>query len=211
MATRLKPFYTPEEYLELEVKADHKSEYLAGQIYAMAGGSPQHDQISFNLISTLGGQLRGGPCRGYTSDQLVLVRETGLFTYPDVTVVCGEPRFEQMRVNVLVNPTLLIEVLSDSTEAYDRGEKFAHYRRIESLQEYVLVAQDRPRIERYLRQEDGTWNYTAAEGLEAMLRLDSIRCGLRLAEVYAQVGFERAEGQETPPGERSRSRMEDAI
>ncbi|HLJ20305.1 MAG TPA: Uma2 family endonuclease [Stellaceae bacterium] len=188
MATKLRPYYTVEEYLALEREADHKSEYLAGQIYAMAGGSPQHNQIGFNLITALGVQLLGGHCRGYTSDQRVLADE--LYTYPDITVVCGEPRFEEGDPGTLTNPTLLVEVLSASTEAYDRGDKFAHYRRIESLQEYVLVSQAKPHIERFLRRDDGEWLFTAVEGLEATLRMTSIGCELRLAQVYDRVEFE---------------------
>jgi Uma2 family endonuclease len=191
MVTQPNPYFTPEEYLALEREADYKSEYLDGQIYAMAGGSPEHNAIGANLLGALVPQLRGGPCRSFTSDQRVKLEETGLYTYPDITIVCGERHFDDARRDTLLNPTLIIEVLSDSTEAYDRGEKFAHYRRVESLREYVLVSQNRPRIERYLRQPDGTWNYAAVDGLESEIRLDSIGCLLRLAEVYDGISFER--------------------
>lgn len=189
MAVQHKPFYTPEEYLALEREAETKSEYLAGQIFAMAGASPEHNQIAFNLITLIGAQLRGGPCRGYTSDQRVLVSSTGLYTYPDVSVVCGNPQYTPNDPEALVNPSLIIEVLSDSTEGYDRGEKFAHYDRVESLSEFVLVAQNMPRIECFVRQESGKWLLDHAEGLDASLPLVSIPCELKLADVYNRVEF----------------------
>ena len=185
MATQRSPFNTLEEYLDLDAAAEYKSEYLSGQIYAMAGGSPEHNRIGFNVITALGAQLSGAPCIGYTSDQRI--KAGGLYTYPDVTVICGQPRFSEGRKDTLLNPNLIVEVLSPSTEAYDRGEKFAHYRQIESLQEYVLISQDKPRIERYLRQPDNTWNYTAADGLQAALSLNSIGCTLKLEQVYTDV------------------------
>jgi Uma2 family endonuclease len=194
MATVRQTFYTPEEYLAMEREAAEKSEYYSGQIYAMAGGSPEHNLIGFNIAGLLHAKLRGSPCRGFTSDQRVRIIETGLYTYPDVTVICGELQFDDARRDTLINPTLLIEVLSPSTEAYDRGEKFAHYRRIESLQEYVLIAQDQPRIERFLRQSDGTWNYRAAEGREGNLRLESVGVDLPVSEVYEGVEFQNKNG-----------------
>jgi Uma2 family endonuclease len=201
MATERQTFYTPEEYLAMEREAQEKSEYYSGQIYAMAGGSPEHNLIGFNIAGLLHARLRGSPCRGFTSDQRVRVTETGLYTYPDVTVVCGELQFDDARRDTLTNPALLIEILSPSTEAYDRGEKFAHYRRIESLQEYVLIAQDQPRVERFLRQSDGTWNYRAAEGVEGRLRLESVGVELLLSEVYEGVEFQNRNGEPTdqPP------------
>jgi Uma2 family endonuclease len=195
MATERQKFYTPEEYLAMEREAAHKSEYYSGQIYAMAGGSPEHNLIGFNIAGLLHAKLRGSPCRGFTSDQRVRITETGLYTYPDVTVICGELQFDDAHRDTLINPTLLIEVLSPSTEAYDRGEKFAHYRRIESLQEYLLIAQDQPRIERFLRQSDGTWNYRAAEGMEGHLRLESVGVELLVSEVYEGVVFQNKNGE----------------
>ncbi|MBI5016123.1 MAG: Uma2 family endonuclease [Deltaproteobacteria bacterium] len=178
---------TPKEYLEAERKADLKSEYLAGEVFAMAGAGESHNLIVANLIVGLGTQLRKRPCRVYPSDMRVLVRETGLYTYPDVAVVCGEPRFLDDRRDTLLNPTLLVEVLSESTEAYDRGKKFEHYREIESLQEYLLVSPTEPSLERFLRQEAGTWLFSEARGLGAAAELASIGCTLMLAEVYEKV------------------------
>lgn len=120
----------------------------------MAEGTPQHNQIGFNLITSVGIQMRASPCSGYTSDQRVLVGS--LFTYPDVVIVCGEPLFEDEHRDTIINPTLIVEVLSSTMEAYDRGEKFACYRQIESLREYVLVSQNQPRVECFTRQLDGT-------------------------------------------------------
>jgi Uma2 family endonuclease len=198
MVTQPVPYYTPEEYLEIDREAEVKSEYLDGQIYAMAGASPDHNVITANILGALVPQLRGGDCRGYASDLRVLIEETGLYTYPDVTVVCGPRRHSDDRRDTLVNPTLIVEVLSPSTEIHDRVGKFSHYRRIESLQEYVLVSQHAARIERYLRRSGGEWLYASAEGLEAALRLDSIGCELRLADVYDGVEFEAAPADVRP-------------
>ncbi len=197
MAAQRIPFLNPEQYLEIERKAELKSEYVGGQMYLMAGGSPEHSQIAFNIAGALRQKLRGGPCRGYTSD--LRVQAGSLFTYPDVTVVCGEPQFHDESEDTLTNPTLIIEVLSDSTEAYDRGEKFGRYQRIDSLSEYVLVSQRRPSIDRYLRQPGGTWNLVVAEGLAASIELESISCSLDLADVYDDVELETTDTEAALP------------
>ncbi|HKV09458.1 MAG TPA: Uma2 family endonuclease, partial [Thermoanaerobaculia bacterium] len=131
--------------------------------------------------------LKRSPCRVCPGDQRVHIPATGLYTYPDAVVVCGEPRFEDERLDTLLNPTLLVEVLSPSTEAYDRGKKFEHYRSIESLAEYLLVSQTEPRVEQFLRQEDGIWLFKAFAGLDATLLLPSLRCAVPLAEIYDKV------------------------
>jgi Uma2 family endonuclease len=177
----------PEEYLEVERRAETKSEYLDGQIYAMSGASLAHNQIVANLLIALGPQLKGGPCRVLPSDMRVRVPETGLYTYPDVSVVCGDPRLEDAHEDILLNPTVVIEVLSDSTEVYDRGRKFEHYRRIESLAEYVLVSQSEPRIETYRRQGEREWLLTEARGMEESVELPSVRSTLHLRDVYDRV------------------------
>ena len=156
--------YTPEEYLALERKASCKSEYVNGQIIAMTRASRIHNLIAGNFYRDASQQLRGRPCEAYISDMRVKVRHTGLYTYPDVVVVCGETRFEDVDNDTLLNPTVIVEVLSASTEAYDRGEKFAHYRRLESLQEYVLVAQDKVRMEHYA-QQGAQWLLSEASAL----------------------------------------------
>ena len=189
MSRPAEQFITAADYLALERQADAKSEYLNGSIYAMSGASRSHNRITFNLARRIGNQLGGRRCEGYVNDLRVKVSPTGLYTYPDVVVVCGEPRFEDQHVDTLLNPTVIIEVLSDSTEAYDRGEKFAHYRALDSLTDYLLVAQDQPRIEHFRRQPDGQWLYSAADGLDSQVAIANIGCVLQLAEVYERVAF----------------------
>ena len=175
--------YSPEEYLTLERAAETKSEYVDGYIYAMTGASRAHNLVTVNISLRLGNQLLNRPCEIYVADMRVKAATARSYRYPDITVVCGQPEFEDPRFDTLTNPTVLIEVLSPTTEASDRGRKFAEYQRIPSLREYLLVAQDLPRIERYARQAKG-WLLTVAEGLEAKVRLDAIDCALDLAEVY---------------------------
>ena len=183
------PLYTPAEYLALERKAPTKSEYLNGQIYAMSGASEAHNLITLNIAAEIRSQLRGRRCRVYANDMRVKVSGTGMYTYPDVAAVCGEPHLEDSHVDTLVNPTAIVEVLSPSTEAYDRGEKFAHYRRLDSLMEYVLIAQDKVRVEHYARQGDG-WLFSEVSNLDGVLRLASIDCAVVLRDIYENVTFE---------------------
>src|SRR5262249_32000266 len=149
-----KRIVSPAEYLAAERRSETKHEYLRGVVYAMAGASREHNRITLNLGAEIRAQLKGSPFEAFVSDMRVLVEATGLYTYPDVAVVGGERPFLDAEVDTLLNPNVLIEVLSPSTEAYDRGKKFAHYRRIPSLVEYVLVAQDRPLVERFTRRDD---------------------------------------------------------
>jgi len=193
MSTQPKPWYTPEEYLALERDSETKHEYFDGEIFAMAGATEPHVAIVTNLVISLGNQLKGRRCRVYSSDMRVKVSATGLYTYPDLAIVCGEREFEDDRRDTLLNPNVIIEVLSPSTEAYDRGKKFGHYRRIESLAEYLLVAQDTPRVERYLRQPDGDWLLHEAARMEDTVSLPTIHCELRLAEVFDGVDFAEEE------------------
>jgi Uma2 family endonuclease len=199
MATQSTAYYTPEQYLELERKAEYKSEYLSGQIFAMAGASIDHNIIAFNFTGMLWSHLRGGSCRGYTSDTRVRVSPTGLFTYPDLTVVCGEPSYLDDRRDTLLNPSLIVEILSPSTEAYDRGEKFAHYETLDSLREYVLVSQHKARIETYVRTEDCQWLYTSVQGIESNVQLVSVSCSLALSDVYNGVEFRPADSEGIKP------------
>lgn len=182
------PRYTPEQYLTLERKATHKSEYINSHIFAMAGASRQYNQITFNIAGELRVQLRGRPCVAYVSDMRVKVSSTGLYTYPDVVALCGEPCFEDTHRDTLLNPTVIVEILSDSTEAYDRGEKFAHYRRLSSLAEYVLIAQDKVRVEHFVRQ-DRQWLLSDADDLDSTIHLTAIGCSLSLREIYDKVEF----------------------
>ncbi|MDZ7622636.1 MAG: Uma2 family endonuclease [Candidatus Competibacteraceae bacterium] len=183
------PLITPVDYLARERRSEVRSEYLNGRIYAMSGASREHNRITINLSAMLHSRLKGKPCEPFSGDLRVKVSPTGLYTYPDVIVVCGESRFEDEHVDTLLDPTVIIEVLSDSTEAYDRGEKFAHYRALESLTDYLLVAQDRPRIEHFVRQPDSCWLYSVTDGLDKQIEIATIDCVLPLAEVYERVVF----------------------
>jgi Uma2 family endonuclease len=180
---------TEAEYLVFERTSDVKHEFFAGEVFAMTGASEAHNLICANMITTLKNQLRGRPCKVYPSDMRVKIEAARLYTYPDISVVCGEAQFADEMLDTLVNPMVIIEVLSPSTERYDRGKKFQQYRDLPSLQEYVLITQDGPRIERFRLQETGIWEFTDAKGLEASLELSSIGCVLALAEVYEQVTF----------------------
>ena len=180
--------FTPEEYLARERKALDKSEYRDGRIYAMPGASREHNLIAVNVTGEFYIQLRTRSCEVYPSDMRVKVSAAGLYTYPDVIVVCDEPRFDDTHFDTLLNPTVLIEVLSPSTAAYDRGEKFASYQKLDSLCEYVLISQDRVRVEHYLRQGQ-TWDLTEFRSLDDVFSLVSIRCELSLQAIYAKVQF----------------------
>jgi len=185
--------YTPEQYLALERDATYKSEYYNGEIYAMAGASEAHNLINVVVSATLLNGLRGKPCRVYSNDMKVRAQTTSAFVYPDTIVVCGPPRFDdQGRRDVLLNPLVLVEVLSPSTESNDRGAKFAHYQRLESLAEYVLVSQDRPRVEIFRRGPGATneWSYVAYDGLDAIAFLASLDgLSLPLRDLYENIEF----------------------
>ena len=190
--------FAPAEYLRRERAAEYRSEYYAGEIFAMAGGSPRHSLIKINIGAMLRDRLLKQPCTPYNSDLRIRV-PTGLYTYPDVSVICGELEFDDEFKDTILNPTVLVEVLSPTTEAYDRGKKFDHYRRIESLREYVLVSQDEPRVERFLRNDDGTWTLAIASGLTESITLPSIGVTLPLSEVFIKVDFTADEVAAPPP------------
>ena len=177
------------EYLAAERGAEFKSEFFNGEIFAMAGGSPMHSLIAANLIRHLGNKLESHPCKVFTSDLRLKVEATGLFTYADAPVICGAFQFAAGTDDTVVNPALIAEVLSPSTEAYDRGEKFQHYRQIPSLQEYLLVNQRLPRIEQLLRAPNGEWTLRTAEGANATLTLPSLKITLELNKIFAGVEF----------------------
>ena len=176
---------TAEEYLAFERQSEERHEFLAGEIFAMSGASAEHNDIVWNIASSFHAQLRDRPCRASIADMRLQVSATGLYTYPDIVVVCGERQFAEP--DTLLNPTLIVEVLSPSTEAYDRGKKFGHYRTIETLQEMVLVAQDRIIVERFARRPGGAWLLSEARRLEDQISLPSIGCELALAAVYERV------------------------
>lgn len=178
--------FTPEEYLALERKAEYRSEYIDGEIIAMSGASREHNLVSGNVFGELRNQLKGRPCEAYINDMRLGVDLARHYTYPDVAVVCGEPEFADDQFDTLLNPTVLVEVLSPSTEDYDRGRKFARYRALGTLMDYVLVAQDQMHVEHFTR--DGMrWTLTELGEPDAVLDLPSIDCRLTLAEIYERV------------------------
>lgn len=181
-------FLTPEEYLAKERKALTKSEYRNGHIHAMPGASRKHNLITAHIVGEFYIQLRDRACEVYPSDMRVKVSAAGLYTYPDVIVVCDEPRFDDTHFDTLLNPTVLIEVLSPSTEDYDRGDKFAAYQKLDSLCEYVLISQDSVCVEHYLRQ-DQEWHLTEFRSVSDVFYLVSIDCELSLQAIYAKVQF----------------------
>jgi Uma2 family endonuclease len=189
MAVHDQRYVTPEEYLALERAAERKSEYRDGEIVGMTGASRRHSLITVNVSSELNRQLKGRPCEVHVNDLRVLIAARRLYTYPDVIVVCGEPALADRYRDILTNPTVLIEVLSPSTEAYDRGTKFEHYRTLESLREYLLVSQSRPQVDHFMREDDGPWLLSAANDLAATIVLPSIQCQLAMAEIYDKVKF----------------------
>ena len=189
MSTAQKVLLSPEEYLARERAADFKSEYCRGEMFAMAGASERHTRIKDNLAHFTANQLDGGPCRVYTSDLRVKVSATGLYTYPDVVFVCDEPRLEDRFGDTLLNPRVITEVLSKSTESYDRGEKFAQYRQLPSVKEYVLVSQDRPLVERFVRQPDDTWVLTEFSGSDKTFEFGTMAARVAMADIYRGVAF----------------------
>jgi Uma2 family endonuclease len=187
MATLTKTYMTPEQYLEIERKAEFKSEYYQGEMFAMAGARWTHNRLVANLIASLHQQLRSRPCQTLPSDMRVQVEATGTYTYPDVSVVCGEPQFLDETRDTLLNPSLIVEVLSPSTEGFDRGRKFEYYCSVESVSEYLMVSSERVRAELYTRQPDGRWLLTAVNRLEDSLDLQSVGAHLALADLYEKV------------------------
>ena len=191
--------YSVEEYFRMEFDATEKHDYIDGQIVCMSGGTARHSLITANLIAAVHGRLRGKPCRVYESNLRVAVKRDVRYSYPDLSVVCEEPQFDPKDKNqtTITNPRVVIEVLSPSTEASDRGEKFERYVKLASLQEYVLVLQGRPRVEAFSRQPDGTWLFAYADGTDAAVTLRSLGLELPLAEVYAGVEFDPSDAPAT--------------
>src|SRR5215213_1009600 len=181
--------FTAEQYLDLERHSEIRHEFLDGTVYAMSGASRAHSAICFNLAVIIGSQLRGTPCQGFSPDMKVRAGDASLYAYPDLAVVCGEPLLHDDHGDVLLNPVVIFEVLSRSTETYDRGEKFERYKTIETLTDYVLVSQDRARLEHFSRQPDGAWSLASLSAPDASPDLASINCRLPLAEVYDRIEF----------------------
>jgi Uma2 family endonuclease len=194
---------TEAEYLEIERHAEYKSEFLDGEMFAMSGGTRAHDHLASNLIFALMAHLKGSPCVVYTSDMRVKVQASGLYTYPDVSVACGEDQVEDEHDDTLLNPTLIVEVLSASTAAYDRGKKFEMYRQIPSLREFLLVNQYKPHIEQFIRQDGGEWLLRDVAGLESNVSLPSVGITIAMADVYSNVQFVPGSNRPEKPGGRS--------
>ena len=184
-------YITDAEYIEMEMASDVKHEYFDGEIYAMAGARGSHNTIAANLTIRIGINISGSPCAPYGSDQRVKIEETGMRTYPDLSIA-WEPEFENEKQLDLMNPIVIFEILSPRTAAYDRGEKFRHYRTIPSLNEYILIEQNRPHIEQFIKQEKGGWLMLEYDGLDRELKLASVPCVLKLSEVYERITFENA-------------------
>ena len=192
-----KPYYTLEQYLDYEREAEERSEFIDGEIYAMAGESGAHGDISMNLATLFGVQLRGTNCRGRIKDTKVrsgALKEhfgRGMISYPDLVVICGEPKYHDKHQDIVLNPTVIIEVLSDSTAEFDRGVKFMRYRNFNpTLSDYILVWQDEPHVEHYIRQTSGDWLLREYDGLDKNFRIDSVNCSLSMADVYDRIEFE---------------------
>jgi Uma2 family endonuclease len=189
MSTAPERHYTPAEYLAIERKSEERHELINGHIVRMQGGTERHAAICDNLLERTKARLRGSPCRPYSAALRIKIEATSNYTYPDLSIVCGERQFDDEQRDTLTNPRLIVEVLSPSTERHDRGWKFKNYQLITSFEEYVLISQDEPRIERFLRQGDVGWLMTAVAGLDKTVRFESVDCELPLAEIYEEVAF----------------------
>ena len=185
-----KRYFTPEEYITLEVKSDYKSQYVAGEIYATSGTQPWHIDVTANLVAGLHNRFRGRPCKLYFSEMRVRVKAVDLWTYPDVAALCGKPRYDKShRPWSLLNPQVIFEVLSPSTEAFDRGDKFMRYQKLESLTDYVLVSAERTQIDHHVKQANGLWSIQRYDQSADLLQLASVAVELPLAEIYERVEF----------------------
>ena len=190
MSRQVKPYLTPEEYLALERQAETKHEYVDGEVFAWAGASRKHNLIALNIAGELRQQLKGKPCEVYPGEMRVKAPASRAYVYPDVVVVCGEPKFEDDYVDTLLNPTIVFEVLSKSTESYNRLAKSTYYRTIESLSEYLLVAQEEYRVEQYVKQDAGRWLLTEVRSLDSVIELESIGCSLALRDIFDRISFD---------------------
>lgn len=190
MLRRTKRVFSPSEYLAMEEVADGKSEYFRGRILTMSGGPPDHSSVAVNLIGALGTRLAAKPCRVFNSDMRLHIEPNSLYTYPDVMVICGKVELVKRRNDTVTNPVLIVEVLSESTRDYDRGMKFNMYKQVPSLQEYVVVESENPRVECYRRGADDQWVVEMIDDLNATVRLASVACEITMREIYRKVSWE---------------------
>ncbi|HEY0099857.1 MAG TPA: Uma2 family endonuclease [Pyrinomonadaceae bacterium] len=189
MSRQPQTYITPGEYLALERQTEYKHEYFDGEIFAMVGASRKQNLITVNITRELSQQLKGKPYEVYSSDMRIRIPNANIYTYADLTVACGEPKFEDAQVDTLLNPVLIVEVLSKSTASYDRRQKFAFYRTIESLSDYILVSQESFHVEQYTKQTDNRWLLSDFRSMEDALQLDSVQCSLALREIYDKVSL----------------------
>ncbi len=190
MLPEQQPYYTVEEYFDLEETAEYKSEYYQGEILAMAGGSANHNRIAGNVFIALSDALRTKPCEAFIGDLRVWVKQVDLYTYPDVMVVCNGLEFAHDRTDTITNPIVIFEVLSPSTESYDRGKKFEFYRTIETLKDYVLIDQERVHVEYFRQLDDGQWLLSVFDDEADTLTLQSIGVEMLLSDIYQRVDWE---------------------
>ena len=198
---KLPEIYTVAEYLKMERESVERHEYVDGEIFLMAGESDAHGDISVNLVGELRAQLKGKDCRVRTKDakiksggfaQKTGASSKGMFSYPDLVIVCGAVEYHDKKKDIILNPKVVIEVLSNSTGDFDRGEKFVRYRMFnETLTDYILVSQDKPQIEHFIRQDDNSWKYLTYIGLDKICRVESIECDLKLSEIYDRIEFSK--------------------
>jgi Uma2 family endonuclease len=198
MTPQPKRHYSVEEYLDIQRSGVLKHEYYRGEIFALAGSSEAHNLILTNIVMSLGTQLRKRAYKVYPSDMRLKIPKTGLYTYPDVSIVCGTPQFDDSKQDTLLNPIVAIEILSPSTERYDRGKKFQNYRTVNSLQEYLLVSQDDYHIDHYTNQNNGTWLLETYSGKDVVLFVKAIDCTMLLDDVYDKVDIADSD-EEYPP------------
>lgn len=188
LAKQKPKFYSANEYLSVERESEIRHEYVNGEVYEMAGANKRHNLISANIIRLIGNQILDRSCSVYGSDMRIKIQSAEKYTYPDVVALCGPEEFEDAAEDNLLNPAVIIEVLSKTTEAYDRGAKFAYYQAIESLREYILVTQEPFRVEQFVRKDSNTWTYFEFSSADDVVKLDSIGCELTLRDIYHKVG-----------------------
>ncbi|SLM31827.1 conserved hypothetical protein [Desulfamplus magnetovallimortis] len=190
---------TPEEYLIFEQNSEIRHEYFDGEIFAMTGASLNHNRINGNFFNEIKTQLKKSPCDAFSNDMRVKICTIGKYTYPDIVVVCGNIELENiMGIETLINPLVIIEILSDSTEAYDRGRKFQHYRFTPSLREYILVSQNHCFVEKYVRKDDNTWNLSSYENMKETMTIDTVKCQIYLSDIYYRVEFKKTNSYTVP-------------
>lgn len=191
MSAVLRPI-TLAEYEARERDALVKSEYYRGELFAMAGGSPEHSLVATNFTREAGNQLKGKPCVAYNSDLRIKVQATGLYSYPDASIVCGPPQMDAAVKGTVLNPSVIVEVLSESTESYDRGKKSSHYRRLESLRELILISPSEPLVEMYSRRDNATWSFVEYRAITDTLFMESVGVAIPLSELYRNITFQSA-------------------